>query len=72
LGYKLAERQYISEDDILSLLRLFYCRIDAETAGKYRERNAIITGTDFIPTVPAAVPAAMAEFLVKIQSRLAE
>jgi len=68
LLYKLAEGQYISEDDLLGLHRLFYYRIDAETAGKYRERNVIITGTDFIPPAPAAVPTAMAEFLSNLTS----
>ncbi len=62
LLYKLAEGQRITEDDILGLHRLFYYRIDAETAGKYRERNVIITGTDFTPPTPAAVPLAMQEF----------
>lgn len=63
LLYRLAERQEITEADILDLHRLFYYRIDAGTAGKYRERNVIITGTDFTPPAPGAVPAAMAEFL---------
>ena len=68
LLYKLTEGQKISEDDILGLHRLFYYRIDAETAGKYRERNVIITGTDFTPPAPAAVPTAMAEFLSNLPS----
>ena len=63
LLYKLAERQDITEDDILGLHRLFYNRIDAEKAGKYRDRNVIITGTDFTPPGPAEVPLAMQEFL---------
>jgi Fic family protein len=63
LLYKLADSQDITEDDILGLHRLFYYRIESETAGKYRERNVIITGTDFIPPKPAAVPLAMQEFL---------
>lgn len=63
LLYKLAENQNISEDDILGLHRLFYYRIDAESAGKYRERNVIITGTDFTPPTPTAVPLAMQEFV---------
>lgn len=68
LLYKLTERQDITEDDILALHRLFYYRIDAETAGKYRERNVIITGTDFTPPAPAEVPLAMQEFLGKLPS----
>lgn len=68
LLYKLAESQDITEADILDLHRLFYYRIDAETAGKYRERNVIITGTDFTPPSPVAIPSAMAEFLNNLPS----
>ena len=63
LLYKLAENQDITEANILGLHRLFYYRVEAETAGKYRERNVIITGTDFTPPAPAAVPHAMLEFI---------
>ncbi len=68
LLYKLVERQEITEADILDLHRLFYYRIDSESAGKYRERNVIITGTDFTPPAPASVPAAMSEFLGSLPS----
>lgn len=68
LLYKLADSQDITEDDILGLHRLFYYRIESETAGKYRERNVIITGTDFTPPTPAAVPLAMQEFLGSLPS----
>ena len=63
LLYKLSDSQDITEDDILGLHRLFYYRIESETAGKYRERNVIITGTDFTPPTPSAVPLAMQEFI---------
>lgn len=63
LLYNLADSQDITEDDILGLHRLFYYRIDSATAGKYRERNVIITGTDFTPPTPSVVPLAMQEFL---------
>lgn len=68
LLYKLAESQEIMETDILTLHKLFYYRIDVETAGKYRKRNVIITGTDFTPPAPAAVPLAMQEFIGNIPS----
>jgi Fic family protein len=68
LLYKLADSQDIIEDDILGLHRLFYYRIESETAGKYRERNVIITGTDFTPPTPASVPLAMQEFLGSLPS----
>lgn len=66
LLYKLADSQVITEEDILGLHRLFYYRIDSETAGKYRDRNVIITGTDFTPPAPTAVPSAMHEFLSNV------
>jgi len=47
---------------------LFYYRIDSEFAGKYRERNIIITGTDFTPPPPTEVPRAMQEFLNSLPS----
>ncbi len=68
LLYKLAERQEITESDILDLHRLFYYRIDAKTAGKYRERNVIITGTDFMPPAPPAIPLAMKDFIGDLPS----
>ena len=70
LLYKLADSQEITEDDILGLHRLFYYRIDAGTAGKYRDRNVIITGTDFMPPAPTAVPSAMQEFLGNVPTLL--
>lgn len=66
LLYKLADSPQITEADILSLHRLFYYRIDSETAGKYRDRNIIITGTDFTPPAPTEVPVAMLDFVVSI------
>ena len=68
LLYNLAKRQDITEEDILGLHRLFYYRIETEKAGKYRERNVIITGTDFTPPGPTEVPLAMQEFLSDLPS----
>ncbi len=68
LLYKLADSQDIKEADILGLHRLFYYRIESETAGRYRERNVIITGTDFTPPTPTAVPLAMHEFMGNLPS----
>lgn len=66
LLYKLADNREITEDDIFGLHRLFYYRIDSESAGKYRERNVIITGTDFTPPTPAEVPVFMQQFVDSI------
>jgi Fic family protein len=68
LLYRLAGQQDITEADILDLHRLFYYRIDAEAAGKYRNRNVIITGTDFTPPASTSLPSAMTEFLGNLPS----
>jgi len=46
--YSLLDKN-ISEDDVLHLHKLFSQQIDPENAGKYRPRNVIITGTDYLP-----------------------
>src|SRR6266568_3971689 len=68
LLYKLAANSEVTEKDILGLHRLFYFRIDTESAGRYRERNVIITGTDFRPPQPSDVPQAMQDFMDSIPS----
>jgi Fic family protein len=67
LLYRLAKNSEINEADILGLHKLFYYRIDSEHAGKYRVRPVIITGTDFVPPAPQAVPFAMQEFIDQMQ-----
>ena len=39
----------VSEEDILFLHKLFFEKIDFENAGRYRQKNVIITGTDYLP-----------------------
>ena len=56
LLFRLAKGQDITEANIKELHRLFYYRIDAKQAGKYRKRRVIITGTDFIPPAPERIP----------------
>ena len=41
--------KHISEEDILFLHKIFFQQIDPENAGRYRQRNVIITGTDYLP-----------------------
>lgn len=66
LLYSLAANHEITEQNILDLHRLFYYRIDTTAAGTYRTRNVIITGTDFTPPSPTALPFAMQEFTASI------
>ena len=53
----------ISEDDVLHLHKLFFQSIDAENAGKYRQKNVIITGTDYLPPDYREVPVLMAKHI---------
>jgi Fic family protein len=52
-----------SEEMILNLHRLFYFSIDNERAGKYRESQVFITGTDYVPPTPAETPKLMSRFI---------
>jgi Fic family protein len=63
LLYGLAKNTEITGDDIRNLHRLFYYRIDSERAGVYRNRGVVITGTDFVPPPPSAVPREMERFV---------
>jgi Fic family protein len=63
LLFRLAKRQDITEANVKELHRLFYYRIDAKQAGKYRGKRVIITGTDFIPPAPERIPDLMRSFI---------
>jgi Fic family protein len=60
---RLAKNPNITEANVKELHRLFYYRIDAKQAGKYRKRRVIITGTDFIPPAPDRIPVLMESFI---------
>src|ERR1035437_570026 len=62
LLFRLARDTAITEHDILELHRLFYFRIDAENAGKFRDCNVIITGTDYLPPAASEVSGIMHNF----------
>jgi len=66
LLFRLAKGQNITEANVKELHRLFYYRIDAKQAGKYRKRKVIITGTDFIPPAPDMIPELMKSFIAGI------
>ena len=63
LLFRLSGHSEIMETNIRELHRLFYYRIDASRAGKYRKKKVIITGTDFIPPAPKRIPDLMASFV---------
>ncbi|MCX5822948.1 MAG: Fic family protein [Deltaproteobacteria bacterium] len=66
LLFRLAKNQEITEANVKELHRLFYYRIDAKQAGKYRKSRVIITGTDFIPPAPERIPEMMKAFVERI------
>ena len=63
--YSLLNRT-ITEDDVLFLHKLFYQQINTEIAGKYRQRNLIITGTDYLPPDYSEVHAIMKRHIESI------
>ena len=64
--FRLAKNQDITEANVKELHRLFYYRIDAKQAGKYRKKKVIITGTEFIPPAPERIPDLMKAFALAI------
>ena len=66
LLFRLAKHQDITEANVKELHRLFYYRIDAKKAGKYRKHRVIITGTDFIPPGPERIPDLMRSFIAGV------
>ncbi len=51
-----------TEHEIRSIHQLVMQGIDDENAGRYRQRQVYISGSEYIPPSPAAVPGRMAEF----------
>ncbi len=66
LLYKLAKHKEIKEKDILNLHKLFYYRINAKWAGKFRKEQVFITGTEFLPPAPDKIPSLMKNFAENI------
>ncbi|MBI5676254.1 MAG: Fic family protein [Nitrospirae bacterium] len=60
--YTLLDRA-ITEEDVLLLHKLFFEQIDSENAGRYRQRNVIITGTDYLPPNYYEVPELMKKYI---------
>mgnify|MGYP006070834939 FL=1 len=57
------------EEDILRLHALFYGGIDPDHAGRYREDQVFITGTEYIPPTADEVPGLMAELVEDLNQR---
>jgi len=63
---ELAKNEQITENDVLELHRLFYHRIDGEKAGKYRQEQVFISGTDYLPPKSKEIPDLMKDFFSKM------
>jgi len=62
----LTKKNIITESNILELHRLFYYRIDAKKAGKYRKQQVYISGTDYLPPNHKEIPDLMKKFVLSI------
>lgn len=58
-----------SEEIILMIHKLFYSSLDLEKAGKYRDHQVFITGSDYLPPIPKDVPQQMSEFVNKLNKK---
>lgn len=65
--YSLLDRP-ISEEDVLFLHKLFFQQIDSENAGRYRQKNVLITGTNYLPPDYQKVPELMKKHIENLNS----
>lgn len=59
----------MTEEVILKLHKLFYSGIDEEYAGRYRDYQVFITGTEYLPPSPEDVPHLMKEFVSELREK---
>ena len=57
--YYITEKEGLTEEDILSLHRLFYQQIDSEKAGHYRNVKVYISGSRYAVAAVSKIPAEM-------------
>lgn len=67
--YYLARLGTIEEKALQALHQLYYYRVDAEQAGRYRRDNLIITETVFMPPTPPQLAATMQELIEHIAAK---
>ena len=58
-----------TEAIIQNLHKLFYSGVDNEQAGRYRDHQVFITGTEFLPPPPTEIPALMAAFVDELNQK---
>lgn len=71
LLYKLAKKTEITERQILDLHKLFYLRIDAKQAGRYRKIGVVVTGSTLDFPRPAELKKVMLDFITDIPKQRA-
>ncbi len=64
---KIAKSDFITEENIKCLHKLFYAKIDFENAGKYRQKPVIVTGAGINFPLPAELDDKMAEYVSSLQ-----
>lgn len=64
-----AETPAVSEETILKLHKLFYNGIDSEKAGRYRDHQVFISGTDYVPPEAKKVPALMQAYVREMEEQ---
>lgn len=69
LLYDLIQNEDITEDNILTLHKLFYEQINPVNAGMYRDKKVIITGTTYEPPAPDKIQGLMKDFLALIPQK---
>lgn len=57
--FQITENKCLSEEDILTLHRLFYQQIDAEMAGHYRQVKVYISGSRYAVSAVSRIPSEM-------------
>ena len=57
--FSLLGKRSVSEEDVLTMHRMFYHAIDSSEAGRYRKRPVLITGSEYPVTEPGLIQAEM-------------
>jgi len=70
--YTLLNNEKLTENDILTIHKIFYEQINPEYAGNYRDKKVIITGTSYEPPAPSEIPDLMRMFINEIPYKQTE
>ncbi len=72
LLFELTQNKAITEESILRLHKELYTPVNNEVAGKYRDCNVLITGSEFELPRFEAVPQLMKDFIAEIEGKREE